>query len=256
MSKINFKVKGDGHPLILIHGFCETSEIWDSFASKIADGIQVISIDLPGFGKSELPPSPFTLDDIAVELNNWVLKHEFDNSVLLGHSLGGYVSLAMVARRPELFKAFGLFHSTARPDTEVKRLNRIKVIEFVRAHGIAPFAESFIPGLYYQKNHPSIGLALKIALETPKSTFMDYTIAMRDRPSRERVIADSEIPVLIIAGQNDTVIEVKSLEEQATLNEKVSFHSLSNVGHMGMFEAENETLSIVNDFILKVKVGL
>jgi pimeloyl-ACP methyl ester carboxylesterase len=79
---------------------------------------------------------------------------------------------------------------------------------------------------------------------------------MRNRPSFEHVLVNSTVPVLIIAGQNDPVIDVKALEEQAKLSDKIRFYSIQNVGHMGLFEAENETIQLVNDFAKLVKSKL
>jgi len=252
MSPINYKIRGKGLPVILIHGFCETGEIWDTLAKSLVDHFQVITIDLPGFGKSPLTKGNFTLDEVGLLLNGWVAEQGFKNPILLGHSLGGYVTLAMVKQNSELYAGFGLIHSTARPDNDLKKVNRDKVIEFVHEHGVKPFVNSFVPSLYYTKDHPSMDFVHKIASSTSEVTFLSYTAAMRDRPSSEEVIRKSTIPVLIVAGQNDTVVESESLAEQARLNDQVIFHNLAHVGHMGMFEAEPELTSVIIEFVSRV----
>lgn len=253
MISLNYKIRGEGLPIILLHGFCETGEIWNSFVKNISDEFQVITIDLPGFGQSKLNSPAFTLDELGADINKWVVNMSFQNAILIGHSLGGYISLAMLAQNPELFSGLGLMHSTARADDEAKQVNRLKVIEFVKSNGVKAFIDSFVPGLYHIKDHPSIKYAHKIALMTSESTFSAYTFAMKGRPSREHLLASTPVPILIIAGQNDPVIEINSLEEQAVLNSKISFYKLSEVGHMGMFEAESKVSEIVNDFAKDVK---
>ena len=253
MTTINFKSKGDGLPLILIHGFCESSWIWDSFTNKIADGFKVIAVDLPGFGASTLPKSHFSIKEIAQSLNQWVVSEGFNTAILIGHSLGGYVALSMMDQNPELYAGLGLFHSTSRPDTPVKRENRDKVITFVKEHGVSKFIDSFVPGLYHLKDHKSLPFAYKIASKTMEPTFLAYTEAMRDRPSSEQVLVNAKVPILIIAGQHDPVIEVATLVEQARLNSSIIFYILPNVGHMGLLEAEKEAAQVVNDFANLVK---
>lgn len=253
MVPINFKSKGEGFPIILIHGFCESAEIWDSFSSKISKGFKTIALDLPGFGSSKLQKPNISIHEVAQSLNEWVVENGFTDSLLIGHSLGGYVSLAMISQNPKLYAGLGLFHSTAMPDTADKKINRGKVIEFVKTNGVTKFIDSFIPGLFYSKDHKSIPFAHKIGSNTAESTFVAYMEAMRDRPSFEEVLTLSDVPILIIAGQNDSVIDVISLKEQSKLNDSIRFYSLQNVGHMGFFEAENEAAEVVNDFAKWVK---
>ena len=253
MTSIHFRSKGEGLPIILIHGFCESSEIWDSLATKIKDEFQVIAVDLPGFGLSKLPKSNFSIKEIAQSLNQWVVSKGFNHAILIGHSLGGYVALSMLDQNPELYAGIGLFHSTARPDTPSKRENRDKVIAFVKKHGVSNFIDSFVPGLYYLKDHNSIPFVYKIASKTVESTFLAYTEAMRDRPSSEEVLIKAKVPILIIAGQHDPVIDLGTLEEQAKLNSTIVFNVLQNVGHMGLLEAEMEAIQLINDFADLVK---
>lgn len=256
MSSINFKTRGEGLPIIFIHGFCENLEIWESFVQKIEGEFQIVTLDLPGFGRSELESNAISIDQIGTLINNWVVEQRFDNPILVGHSLGGYVSLAMMSQNPEFFSGLVLLHSTARADTEEKKQNRNKVKAFVRENGLQPFFDSFVPGLYYLKDHSSIPLAHKIASQTSESTFLAYTNAMRDRLPREDILSHAKVPILIIAGQNDAIIDVKSLEEQAQLNEKIGFYSLPKVGHMGLFEAENDVVKIITNFAKQVKSEL
>lgn len=252
MSSVHYKVKGEGQPLILIHGFCETSDIWDLLTEKLSKEIQVVTVDLPGFGRSELPNAEISLEAIGSELNDWVLSNNIKNPIIMGHSLGGYVCLAMLSQKPDLFAGLGLIHSTAKADSELKRDNRSKVMEFVKSNGVQAYVDSFIPGLYYDKNHPTVEFALEIARKTTESTFLAYTLAMRNRPSREHVLENLRIPALIIGGQNDPVIDLKSLEDQSKLSEMIRFFALNNVAHMGILEAEIETAAIVSTYVAEI----
>ncbi len=252
MNGIYYKSKGRGFPLILIHGFCETGEIWDPFIDLLATDFQIITIDLPGFGKSS-SNRPESLETIAARLNNWVTERGFIKPVVIGHSLGGYVALAMLAGQPNMFSGLGLFHSTALPDTEIKRLNRIRAMDFVKANGVTPFVNSFIPSLFFNKDRSLIDFAVKIAKDTSELTFLNYTAAMRDRPDRTAVVEKAKIPVLIIAGQEDTLVPLESLEEQAKLNKLITFKVMFGVGHMGMLEAGKASANVVNTFMNKIK---
>jgi pimeloyl-ACP methyl ester carboxylesterase len=250
MSSIHHQELGTGHPLVLIHGFCETHEIWKSVATELSKDFKVYLPDLPGFGKSPLPKTPFTIDEIGSLMVDWLQGQglSLNRTVVVGHSLGGYVAMAMAVKNQKSVLGLGLFHSTAVADSEEKKANRNKTAEFVKANGVAPFVEVFVPGLFHQKDNPFIQRVTEIALTTPVETLLSYTLAMRDRPSREEWLKTFEKGFLIVAGENDSIIPLNVLEQQSGLAVKTHFKTLKNTGHMGMYEATNDTISVLRDF--------
>lgn len=249
MSSIHYRTLGTGQPVVLLHGFCESNQIWGVYANLLSQRCQLIIPDLPGFGNSELPPAPFTIDAIAERLWQWLDQLEIKRPVLIGHSLGGYVTLAMTHQRMGSVPGFALFHSTAKPDTEEKKLNRDKVIAFVNKNGVAPYIETYVPGLFFRKDNPSIKEVYPIAYSTPAETLVAYAAAMRERPDRRKVLEDFEGPVLIIAGEKDDIIPLDSLMDQAIQLRKGRLSILSDTGHMGMLESTTRSVEICAQFV-------
>lgn len=246
---------GSGLPVILIHGFCETHEIWGSLSAELSNRYRVLCIDLPGFGSSDLPLTPSSLNVIAEKIINLLDRLTITQAVAIGHSLGGYVTLAMVEKSPALFCGFGLFHSTAYADSDEKKLSRNKVIEFVSTHGVSPFIQSFIPPLFFHQDNPSIKRATAIGLQTKPETLIAYTAAMRDREDRTDVLKHFKKPILFIAGENDTVISVDAVKNQAKICHYPSLSILQQVAHMGMFEAESTSLAGLTAFLESLEVN-
>ena len=118
---INFVSFGQGKPLILIHGFCESKEMWITHSKELAKTHIVYCIDLPGFGESPLRQDSITLEEVAVMLHDWMEENRIYHPTVIGHSLGGYVALAMAELMENDLAAIGLFHSTAFPDDEEKK---------------------------------------------------------------------------------------------------------------------------------------
>ena len=87
--------------------------VWEDFGERFVNSYKVITLDLPGFGKSPILPSSFSLDQVADQVLQFLTEKEILNGFVIGHSLGGYVALAMIEKRPDLFSGIGLFHSTA-----------------------------------------------------------------------------------------------------------------------------------------------
>lgn len=248
---IFFREQGEGTPIVLIHGFCETHEIWDGFDKKLAIYGRVITIDLPGFGKSPLPPDSLSIDLIAGIVLNWLKEKKIKEPVLVGHSLGGYVVLAMAARDPEFCKKIVLLHSSVFEDSAEKKANRDKTIDFVLKNGVEPFIQAFVPSLFYNKAHPEVGRVRSIGAKTPPNTLVEYTKAMRDRPSREEFLEKYPYSSLLLAGEKDEIIPLEVSKKMASMSSKSIFFPLPDTGHMGMIESDLLTSEKIGWFILR-----
>jgi pimeloyl-ACP methyl ester carboxylesterase len=248
MNKLFFKAEGEGRPLILIHGFCETSELWQGFSSELAKSYRVYSVDLPGFGQSPLPASSFTIDDIGAYILEWIKDQKISNPLLIGHSLGGYVALAVGAQVPEMIAGIVLFHSTAFPDSEEKKTNRNKSIEFVRKHGVDLFIDNFVPGLFYDKKDSKIPLVDKMARQTKLGTLINYSTAMRDRPSRINFLKEFAKPFLALGGQHDTIVTPEATLQHGSLSPYSQAHLLPLSAHIGMLEQTDLSLERIKEF--------
>ncbi|MEQ8243835.1 alpha/beta hydrolase [Fulvivirga sp.] len=253
MSSIYSEVRGEGNPVILIHGFCETLAIWKPLLNKLVFSHKVITLDLPGFGKSPLPKTPFSIADIAEEVYQWMKENQLLNSVIIGHSLGGYVSLALTEKYPDSIKGFGLFHSTAFADDDEKKHSRNKTIAFVRKRGVKVFADSFVSQLIFVKNRDRLDKEISVitsdAANTNQESLVAYMEAMRDRPDRTGVLKSFDKPVLFIAGDQDTSVPFDKSQAQFGLIKNPHLKVLKDVGHMGMYEATSESFEVISKYL-------
>lgn len=239
---------GTGPTLVLIHGFCETSRIWDSFIPPLTSRYRILRPDLPGFGNSAPLPGRITIDQVADSLAGWLRQKGFAPAMVMGHSLGGYVTLALAERHPDLLAGYGLFHSTSFADSPEKKTNRNRIIEFVQRHGVLPFVETFVPGLFYNKHHPAIPGVHEIAAGTRAETLIQYAEAMRDRRDRTEVLGRVALPSLIIAGKEDSAVPVADSRKMAKSGQNTTYCELEMVAHMGFLEAPEECREITTSF--------
>ncbi len=249
MSTLFHRALGKGTPVVLLHGFCESHEIWGTLADELSNDFQLLIPDLPGFGKSPLLPAPFTIDDVAKTVWKWIDNLRLKQPFIVGHSLGGYVALAMTEQRPNDVGGLCLFHSTARPDSDEKKQNRNKVIDFVNRNGVAPYIETFVPGLFFRKDHPAIPGVYTIAYTTAAATLTAYAAAMRERPDRTSVLGSFLGPILIIAGERDEIVPLDTLMAQSVLPSNGRLAVLSDTGHMGMFESPARSLRVLRQWV-------
>jgi pimeloyl-ACP methyl ester carboxylesterase len=248
MLPLYYKDVGKGQTIVLLHGFLETHQIWNEFAAALSSRFRVIAFDLPGFGQSPLLPDNFSISDVASSVLATLDIVTQEPVCLIGHSLGGYVSLAMVQQKPERFNSFGLFHSTAYADAPEKKEARTKTIEFVERNGAKAFTSNFVPPLFANQQHPAIPMVTTIANQTSQQTVVSYLAAMRDRPDRTAVVQQFNGTILFLAGQADTVIPIENVKKQSEMSKNALFKSYNGVGHMGMFEAFAETVEAVLTF--------
>ncbi|MFN7703624.1 MAG: alpha/beta fold hydrolase [Chryseotalea sp.] len=246
--KIHVSVSGNGPAIVYLHGFLETHEIWNDFTSSIGNYTHY-AFDLPGFGRSDLPPENFTLEDVATLINKETEALKLSTFHLVGHSLGGYVALAYLKLFPEKIKTVTLFHSTPLPDTAEKKENRTKTIQFIKDNGVEIFARSFVKPLFANPNHEAIAFAEKLAIQAKFSTVTAYLAAMRDRPDRLEDLRKSKVPLLVIAGEKDQVINLPALQKGLENRPKTVLKIVVGVGHMGMLESIVETHDIFAEFL-------
>lgn len=231
--------------IVLLHGFCEDKHLWSGFEEKLAKDFRVICPDLPGFGESPLLEEDISIEYLADQVYDLITSIGVTNFVLVGHSLGGYVTLAFAKKYPEMLKGIGLFHSTAYTDSDEKKENRNKTIEFLKDKGIAKFASFFVAPLFEQKARNLYTEDIARLTATTAACNVDAVIettkAMRDRSDSVAFLKETTLPVLYIIGKEDTAVPLSHSLEQIQLPKHCVAHLISNCGHMGMIEKREET---------------
>ncbi|MFC4870342.1 alpha/beta fold hydrolase [Negadavirga shengliensis] len=251
MLDIAYTDMGQGGPVVLIHGFCETKEIWADFQKALSGSHRVVCPDLPGFGESPLPKTSFDLEYIASKLYDWMKAIGLRSPTVIGHSLGGYVALALAKKAGDELHALGLFHSTAFADSEEKKESRNKTIAFLEKNGTKPFVKSFIPQLFafpqLEQHKARIDGLVDIGLKIPVDTLIAYTKAMRDRKDHMDVLQAFPGKKFLIAGRLDPAIPIEASSAHKVVVDE--YLELPDAAHMGMFEVETDTLTFIRRFL-------
>jgi pimeloyl-ACP methyl ester carboxylesterase len=248
---IAFTQEGAGPALVFIHGFCESKEMWRDFIGNFSTDHTVYCLDLPGFGESPLSEEQISLEETAVLVKEWMETQGVEHPIVIGHSLGGYVTLALAELMGADLQAIGLFHSTAFPDDEGKKDTRNKTIAFIQKHGVDKFMDSFVPPLFAEQHRLAqaarIEALIRMGKKSSKNGILAFLAAMRERKNRMEVWMNFLGPKLMIAGELDGAVKI----EGSRLHQPYAthYHELEGVGHMGMFEAAELTQGMVRDFL-------
>lgn len=247
-----YRESGEGNLVVLLHGFGEEGTIW-KHQYDLFPNHRLIIPDLPGSGKSEMAEN-MSMEGQASVLNDLLNKIGIEERVvLIGHSMGGYITLAFAEKYPELLQGFGLFHSTAYPDNEEKKETRRKGISFIKKYGAAAFLETAIPNLYAPLSKEAHTEWIEEHLLLKKAFSVEalicYYEAMINRPDRTAVLRNAGVPVLFVMGRHDIAVPVNDLLKQSHLPQQSYIHMLENSGHMGMIEEATNSNTLLSEFI-------
>lgn len=254
-KNIMYRAAGAGTPVVLLHGFGEDGTIWRHQVNALAP-YRLIIPDLPGSGASEM------IDDMSMEgLADCIMaileQEHIDRCVMIGHSMGGYITLAFAERHAERLTGFGLFHSTAYADSEEKKETRRKGIAFIRQHGAYEFLKTATPNLYAplskeQKSH-LINEHLNSVRNFSVAALVSYYESMIRRPDRTRVLKETRLPVLFVMGRHDTAVPLQDGLQQCHMPQLSYIHILEDSGHMGMIEEPGKSNTLLQSYIPSCK---
>ena len=260
MKELNFKgksirydIQGEGEPVFLVHGYLESLEIWESLAGKLADHYRVIRMDLPGHGKSEVIQDIHHMELLAESALAVLKKAGEERCTMIGHSLGGYVTLAFLELFPEKLNGFSLFHSHPFADSEQVRQNRQREINLVKEGKQQEIFKTNVPKLFADENlkalYREVEWAGRIAGSTPGEGIIANLKGMMERPDRSELVRSVEKPFLLIAGRKDKYINYQTVIPQIPLPKKGQLVTLENAGHLGFVEEENRSIQTIHDFM-------
>jgi len=257
---LSYRIIGKGQPVFLVHGYGEDSRIWKHQIETLSSICQIIILDLPGSGQSVVTPKGFaewlpelSMEDLAECIHEIVHVEDLSPAILLGHSMGGYISLAFARHYPNHLKALGLVHSTAFADTAEKKSVRLKSIEFIRDNGGHALFKTTMVNLFgeaFRNAAPEIVQELVEATKAFDSrVLMAYTKAMMQRQDQSNLLRHLPGSVLFVAGPEDIAAPFTDIEQQATIPNKSYLKVMEGVGHMGMLEAPSEMNRHLSGFI-------
>ena len=248
-----YTVKGTGKSILLLHGFGEDASIWGDLSNRLSKQYQLIIPDLPGCGKSTLPPDGISVEEMADGLAEMLRQQNITETILIGHSLGGYIALAFAERHLHLLNKMVLFHSHAYADEKARLANRKKSITFIEKYGSAPFVNELLNNLvsedFLRSNMELMeDLKQRFSSLTPE-TLIALTKAMMNRPERLHVLDDFHKPLLFILGREDKAVPLEMGLKQVERSPLSVVHILDKVGHCGMIEDPKSSFHIIDNFI-------
>ncbi len=251
--KIAYSTTGKGKALVLLHGFLENSTMWDSYISGFAENHQVITIDLLGHGETENLSYIHTMEDMADAVHATLTHLHISEAIFIGHSMGGYVSLAFAELYPEMVKGIVLLNSTSKEDSPERKINRMRAIKAVKQNPDV-FIGMSIANLFSEENRErlidEINLVKQQALKTSIQGIISALEGMKVRKDREFILHQATFPILLILGKKDPVLNYEDNIHQVE-GTSIELVSLPD-GHMSHIENQDILGTILMNFFQRI----
>lgn len=250
---LNYEISGNGpENLVLLHGFMENLLIWDDMEQYLSKKFRLIKIDLPGHGRSDIYGEVHTMELMVEKVKEVTDKLQLENFHLLGHSMGGYTSLAFAEKYPEVLKSITLFFSTFFPDDEEKKEQRRKSFRII-LENFRTYVGAGIPNLFNPNEKDilegKIELAKEIALSTKPEGALACVKGMIERTDKKQVLENLDAKILVIAGKHDNAVKtdvmVKNLPDKTNIKSYIL-----DCGHNGHWEKPEVCAAIINTELL------
>ena len=226
--------------VVLLHGYLESMLVWDDFIPYIYKEIRVVTIDLPGHGISvvqgECHPMEFLADTVADAMSALGIERY----TVVGHSMGGYVALAMCERYADRLDGLVLLSSTPNADTPEKAENRRREIALVKSGKKEMLARVAPAAGFAETNRRRMADAIADLTELVTVTEEEGIVAllngMIERPDRHAMLQASKVRQLFILGRKDDYIPVEVAEAMVARHPQADVVWLDESGHMGFLE--------------------
>jgi pimeloyl-ACP methyl ester carboxylesterase len=230
--------------LLLIHGFMEDSRIWEPQLANWSKKYRILAPDLPGFGR-RVQEDFLGIEEEAIALWQWIDSMNIHQISIAGHSMGGYIGLAMAEQQHQRIAEFWLINSHACADGVMKQQNRTRLIELVKEKGTTLFLDGFHQNLFAQSNRERFESVTSILKERAKSirpeTVIQASLSMRDRPDRTSILSQLGERALFFVGTEDESIEPWQIDETSKCLPPTHIFVMQGVGHMAMYEYDGKS---------------
>lgn len=234
MIHLNYKIKGSGNPIILLHGFPFDHHIWETVGDLLSLYVKVITPDLRGHGSSPVPEPPYSMRGMAEDVVGLMDSLSIERAVLVGHSMGGYVCMEIARSFPERLLGLGLVATNSTADSFEKRQSRLDSVEEIKKNGAQSLVEKMAAQLTEESKLQPV--LRDMMMKTPVAGIIGAQLAMAERPDSTNALKNVLVPALVIGGERDQFVSTLATEKMTENLRHGRLVKIPNAGHMPMMD--------------------
>jgi pimeloyl-ACP methyl ester carboxylesterase len=249
-ADIHYTKSGKGQAVVLLHGFLESSSMWEFLFPEFEKSHTLIGIDLPGHGKSHCLGYIHTMEEMAAAVLAVLDYEKIETATFVGHSMGGYVALAIAENHPKRIEKIILLNSNTVADSKERKENRSRAVKLLKSHREA-YISMAIGNLFAEETREKFSEAISLlkqnAMGFPVQGIIAALEGMKVRKNRTSVLKKIQIPKYLIAGKQDPIMSSVELKSLAEKTESV-FYEMEG-GHMSTIENREGVLTLFKKII-------
>lgn len=247
---LSFQIHGEGEPVLFIHGFPLSGELWMPTVQRLGGAYRSIVPDLRGHGASESSPEASMAryaTDLALLLDH---TGEIGPVTLVGLSMGGYIALEFCRRYPERVRALVLVDTRAGPDSEDAARGRYESAERALREGSGPIADRMVEKLFGPEASADLREEWRsIMSSTPPEGVAAALRAMAVRSDSFATLRTFEKPLLIVVGKDDVLTPPSEAQRMHEAVPGSRLEIVAGAGHMTPVEQPDHFAAVLRDFL-------
>jgi 3-oxoadipate enol-lactonase len=249
--------KTSGLPVVFIHGFPFSQEMWRSQVAELSSDYRMITYDVRGHGKSEVGDGQYAIEFFVDDLIGLLDHVQIEKAVVVGLSMGGYIALRAIERNPERFKGLALCDTRSEADPNEGKIKRAGNIKSVKTDGVKKYAEGFVRAVFapqtFERNPEAIKFIRNIIENTSPISIAGTLLALASRTDTTESLSKINVPTLILVGEHDALTPVSAAR---SMNEKIrqsELYVISDAAHLSNLENPEEFNKHLSGFLRRIK---
>lgn len=256
--RIHYRDEGEGFPIVLLHGFAASLQVWNDWARVLKKKFRVIRLDMPGFALSDSikPGTQLSVDFFTLALHNFLKQLGIEKFHLAGNSLGGWISWEFASKYPQRINKLVLLNAAGylTPETHpkgIKMLTRPEVQKLVKSGVPRIMVRMMVRNSFGDKKKMNRDIVDRhYALVNREGNLASlFKIAMAEIYPQIGKIKEISAPTLILWGQKDKVVDVEYAHKFAGDIPENKLIIYEKVGHIPMVEIPQKSVEDLLDFL-------
>lgn len=241
--------------IVLLHGYLETLYVWEEFRTLFPGSSHIISFDLPGLGLTGSDPEVNSMQFDSAVLLSLMDRLKISKSVLIGHSMGGYVGQQALRDYPERITALVNLNSIPYPDDPSRIADREREISFILNGKLVQLAQIALPNMYAKENLRKCDEKLSETVEICETHDPQGVAAvvrgLMARPDNVALLRSTKVPVMFLFGDSDMYIPLSMVSQVVSDLPGCRHEIIPGSGHNAHLEAPEKVYSFITDFLSK-----
>lgn len=243
-ARVYYDVRGDGEPLVLVHGYPLNSGLFRDNVGPLSEEYQVITLDLRGYGQSETPSSDGSVATYASDVFAVMDDVGVDQAIIGGMSMGGPIVFEMYRQAPERFRGLILNDTIAAASSPAEAGLWQGVGQQAQTLGVPSLVDFLMPDMLTAEtrmDNPELVTYLGSLMEqASQDAAVAGASALETRTDSAATLAEITVPTLILTGIDDTLYpyEIAQAMHEGILNSELVL--LPGAAHAAIIEAADE----------------